>query len=124
MPDWMPVIQWFGYLPNFHDAEVLSIDLRRGPEPSVIRIDAWRTSNEVDADGYFKRDRRAVVRLYLAGVIQQQLSDWNHQNVLNKLTVSEAEGGWMLALEGTFGLDGYVVAQQISVEIEPQSAPA
>jgi hypothetical protein len=118
MLDWMPVVQWFGFLPNFHDAQVISIDLRRAPEPSVIRVDAWRTLKEVDERGYFKMDRRAVVRFVLMNIVRQEFDGWNHQNVLNKLTVTEEPDGQLLSLESTFGVDGYLVAKHITVEIE------
>ena len=39
----------FGFSPRFHDAEVVSVDLRREPEPSIIRVHAWRTNSDADA---------------------------------------------------------------------------
>lgn len=122
MLDWTPVIQWFGFIPDFHDAEVISMDLRRAPELSTIRVDAWRTLSDVDERGYFKIDRRAVVCFVLRNVVRQEISDWNHQNVLNKLTVATEQDGQVLNLETIYGVGGYFVAQEITVEVKPVSA--
>ncbi len=118
MIDWSTVAAWFGRRPNFHDAEVLSIELRRAPEKSVIRIDTWNTGDTVDDQGYLRRERRAVVRFTLDEIIEQELSGWNHQNVLFSLEELNTEEGQKLVLQSSFGVEGAVTAKSILVEIE------
>ena len=62
---WKTVIQWFGYKPTFHDAEVIGIELRRAPDRSTVRVHAWRTLQEVDEEGHFRQDRHAIVTIIL-----------------------------------------------------------
>jgi hypothetical protein len=38
--------KWFGYWPNFHDAEVMSLHLNRGA-PSSLVIHTWEMTKEV-----------------------------------------------------------------------------
>jgi hypothetical protein len=116
---WKSVIEWFGYQPNFHDAEVLSIDLRRYPEPSVVRVYVWHTSGEIDEKGHFRQDRHAVVSFILGDVVRQNLSFWNHQNVLSMLHVTDEPDGPTLTLEGIYGVEGEITARDISIRIEP-----
>jgi hypothetical protein len=118
---WKSVIEWFGYKPNFHDAEVVSIELRRTPEPSVVRVHAWRTGCENDETGHFRQDRHAVVSFNLTGVVRQELRFWNHQNVLSRLYVTDEQDGPTLTLEGIYGVDGEIAAKEISIEIEQLS---
>ncbi len=93
MLDWTPVIQWFGFIPDFHDAEVIRwicVQLQSHPQSGWM---LGRTLSEVDERGYFKIDRRAVVCFVLGNIVRQEISDWNHQNVLNKLTVTAEQDG-------------------------------
>jgi hypothetical protein len=121
---WKAVIEWFGCMPNFHDAEVLSLELRRAPELSVVRVHVWRTLDEVDEGGYFRRDRHAVVSFVLKDIIRQELRWWNHQNVLSGLHIAESPDGATLVLEAIYGIEGEIVAKEISLAIEPLSPHA
>jgi hypothetical protein len=120
LPGGTQLEEWFGYSPNFHDAEVISLDLRRGLESSTLKIHAWHTSDEVDEDGYFRRDRHATVSFKFSGIVQLAISDWNHQNVLASLDVTEDSEGYVIALNGTFGVDGRIVAKTLSITVEPK----
>ena len=118
-PRWKAVIEWFGYKPNFHDAEVLSIELRRAPECSIVRVHVWRTGREIDEKGYFLHDRHAIVSFIIKDIVRQELRDWNYQNVLSLLHVTDEPDGPTLTLEGIYGVEGDIVAREISIEIEP-----
>ncbi len=121
---WKAVIAWFGYKPNFHDSEIMSIELRRAPEPSVVRVHVWRTLDETDAAGYFRQDRHAVVSFVLKDIKQLELRGWNHQNVLSALHIIEEPEGTVLVLEDIYGVEGEFVARDILLEIEPYSPGA
>ena len=119
---WSSLIDWFGHSPNFHDAEVVSVDLRREPEPSAIRVHAWRTNADVDANRVFRRDRHATVTFTISGITTLRLDAWTHQNVLYKLWVSGAEGEYTLHMPSSYGMEGEISATAISVSVEPREA--
>jgi Immunity protein 50 len=119
VPGWSNVIDWFGYSPNFHDAEVTSIDLRRGLEASTIRIHAWRTNRDTTEEGYFRQDRHALITFAIKGITSLKLEGWNHQNVLSELWLDRTADGFVLHLPEIYGLDGKISAADISVSIEP-----
>jgi hypothetical protein len=116
---WGDVIKWFGYQPNFHDAEVESIDLRRGAVPSIVRVHAWRTRESLDESGRFERDLHAIVSFTITGITRLELTDWNHQNVLAGLSVLATPEGYSLVLNGNYGVDGVIIAQKVKIGIEP-----
>ncbi len=118
---WNAVIAWFGYKPNFHDSEVLSIELRRAPEPSVVRVHVWRTRDDTDESGTFCQDRHALVSFVLRDIVRVELRGWNHQNVLSALHVVEEPEGTVLVLEDIYGVEGELVARDILLEVEPYS---
>lgn len=119
---WSSLTDWFGYSPNFHDAEVVSIDLRREPAPSLLRVHAWRTNADVDANGVFRLDRHAIVTFTISGITALRLDAWNHQNVLWELWVTQAEDGYTLHMPSSYGMEGEISAKMISVSIEPREA--
>jgi hypothetical protein len=117
--DWSPVVEWFGYKPKFHDAEVVSIELYRSPAPSIIRIHTFTMTSEVDEKGYFVLDKHAIVTFKLTNIEAQNISAWNHQNALMGLDISVVPAGHRLEMEAAYGVDGYVVARHIDVEVQP-----
>jgi len=49
------LIEWFGRIPRFHDAEVVDISIA-AKTPTIIRIRAWIMTDRVDDRGYFVLD--------------------------------------------------------------------
>lgn len=119
---WSSLIDWFGHSPNFHDAEVVSVDLRREPEPSAIRVHAWRANADVDANGFFRLDRHATVTFTISGITALRLDAWNHQNVLAELWITGVEGEYTLHMPSSYGMEGEISATAISVSVEPREA--
>jgi hypothetical protein len=119
VPGWADVIEWFGYSPNFHDAEVVSIDLRRDPEPSVVRVHGWRTNSDTTKSGHFRQDRHALVTFTIQGTQTVKLNGWNHQNVLSKISVDREGDCYILRLPEIYGVDGEIAGMHVSVAIEP-----
>jgi len=120
IPGWSTFLDWFGFEPNFHDAEIVSIDLRRDPEPSIVRIHAWRTT--VGEDGFYRHDHGATVSFFLKGISHQELQGWNHQNVLDGVSWKKEEDGYALFLEDCWGAGGEFKAAELWVEIAARDA--
>lgn len=40
------VIDWFGRIPRFHDAEILEFELKSGV-PSLLRLHAWNMTDRM-----------------------------------------------------------------------------
>src|SRR5258708_18418476 len=112
------VVEWFGCWPDFHDAEVLEICLRREGRSSV-RIHAWRPTMEIDSNGYFVRDHHVVVSFGFDGVQDLQLADFSTQNVIASLHCESTENGFRVTLSPCFGVSGYIEAERVSVSLQP-----
>jgi len=94
------VVRWFGYWPDFHDAEVLSITLNRSTGPTV-EIHTFERTPEVDARGFYVLAKHAIVTFVLGGFPLSQegmattrIDYFNHQNVLSSAGVEETAGGY------------------------------
>jgi hypothetical protein len=125
LPGAANVVAWFGYWPTFHDSEVLSICLERSTGCRVA-VHAFSKTAETDVSGHFVLDKHAIVTFVLegfpldsSGIVNTNIAGFNHQNVLSGLTVNRNADWYELSLEGIYGIDGVICANQIRVEITP-----
>jgi hypothetical protein len=112
------LLDWFGYWPNFHDAEVTSVQLNRAGTSSLA-VHVWQTTDRVDAQGYFARQKHAVVSFLLSGISELELAEFNHQNVLGSLNLTSKDSAFELTLESIYGLAGKVTALRVEINFVP-----
>jgi hypothetical protein len=133
IPGGPDLLGWFGRVPSFHDAEIVSLSLlRRGR--SSLSIHAWNTTQEVDSRGYLVLDRHAVVTFALEDILDLQLGGFSHQNVIGGLRIRHAPerpdrrpfysldpspSDCEIELEPCFGLDGIIRCRRVSVAFVP-----
>lgn len=133
VPGGADLVRWFGQVSSFHDAEVLSLHLRR-KGPSVLRLHGWINTGAVGTDGYYVLDRHAIVTFTLTDVMDLQLDGFSTQNVIFGLALRRApdrpERRGCLALdplphdieielEPCYGLSGLIRARTVSITFEP-----
>jgi hypothetical protein len=112
------LFKWFGYWPDFHDAEVLGIDLNRSGL-SRVRVHTFEMSNQVGKDGCYVCVKHVIVSFLLEDLKTVQLQAFNHQNALSELALMRTEEGFQLLLEPSYGAEGSLTAERIRIEIEP-----
>ena len=131
VPGGQELVQWFGQVPSFHDAEILSLDLRRQGQ-SALRLHCWST--KIRQDGFWVHDKHAVVTFTLEGVVDLQLDEFNHQNVIHGLILRRAPDrpdrrGYMalgplpedieIEIEPCYGMNGWIRARSVAITLEP-----
>lgn len=119
------VVKWFGYWPTFHDAQILSITLNRSGESQVV-IHAFERTSEVDPRGYYVLAKHTIVTFTLEGfplneegITKTRIDFFNHQNVLGSASIEKISNGYLLVLDGIFGVDGSIACERISVKLQP-----
>ncbi len=110
--------EWFGYWPDFHDAEIVSLHLNRKGSSS-LRVHIWETTKEVDKDGYNVMAKHLVVEFILETVFELSLNGFSGQNVISGLDIEKADSGFRLTLGACYGLAGTVEAERLSIGITP-----
>jgi Immunity protein 50 len=133
VPGGAELVRWFGREPSFHDAEILSLHLRRKGR-SVLRLHGWINTGAVGSDGYYVLDRHAIVTFTLEGVMDLRLGGFSVQNVIGGLILRRAPDrperrGYLtleplpqdieIELEPCYGLDGWIRARSVSITFEP-----
>jgi hypothetical protein len=119
------LVRWFGYWPDFHDSQVISIELTRS-HGSRVRIHVFERTSDVDARGYYVLAKHAVVTFSLEGfplngegITNTRIDFFNHQNVLSGARVEKTIGGYVLILDGIFGVDGSISCERMTVNLQP-----
>ena len=122
------VVTALGYWPTFHDAEVISFTAERAlPFKSgftVARLAVHVRHYEIVGEGtaqYEQVLRKSVlVRFVFNGACEFELADFNHQNVINAISVTRTEGSESAALlvdiESIWGFGGTLRCSSASVE--------
>jgi len=109
---------WFGYWPDFHDAEIVNLHLnRRGT--SFLRIHTWEMTKKVDETGHYVLTKHVVVEFILENVSDLALNDFSQQNVISGLDIEKIGSGFRLTLGACYGLAGNIEAERISLRITP-----
>jgi len=105
----------FGCWPTFHDAEVVWIRLDRGgtdlgPSPTLeALVHAFEMTDQVDAAGFYLLRNHVLAHLRFSSVGALKLDDFNQQNVLWGLTISNldssgAEAVFQVEFEPSWGV--------------------
>jgi hypothetical protein len=112
------LFDWFGYWPDFHDAEVLKFHLDPATSSSLV-VHTWEMTNRVNAEGYYDLTKHVVVEFVLEGMSKVDLADlWEH-SILLDLDVDKTEAGFRLSFSAAYGLSGAIEAQGLSLRVMP-----
>ena len=116
--EWLVSI--FGGWPSFHDAEIHSILITRdcdaGPQIEIT-VHHWEMTNHLDFNGYFILRHHTLSTLRFSEVSDLQLANFNHQNVLFDLEISEfsPETGFSVSLPSSYGCETAFKCREICV---------
>jgi hypothetical protein len=131
------VIEALGYWPTFHDAELVSFQAERAlpvkAGHSVARFAIHVRQFETTGEGTPKYEqvlrRSALIRFVLNEASDFELSGFNHQNVINSLTVSPIQGNentrLSVEIESIWGFGGNIQCSSVlveAVEVLPNAA--
>jgi hypothetical protein len=67
------LFDWFGYWPDFHDAEIIQFRLEAGAPTSLV-IHTWGMTDEVDAKGFYELRKHVVVEFVIEAISTINLS--------------------------------------------------
>jgi hypothetical protein len=106
----------FGYWPSYHDAEVLWLRLDRTPSEGTYGpvletlIHTFEITDEIEPNGSYLLKNHVLVHFRFHEVVQLRLDEFNHQNSLFGLSLTDLrERQWehiqfQVSLDPSFGL--------------------
>ena len=117
LPGGQALLEWFGCLHRFHDANMLEIALN-SKGASTLRVHTWRITDKVDARGYFELDKHVVVTIALEEVTSITLPDFNLPGIIFDLEITKADEGVQLAWSGSYGAEGVLRARAVRFDLQ------
>jgi hypothetical protein len=118
VPGAVELHDWFGYWPDFHDAEITSLHLNREGSSSM-RVHTWEMTKQVDEKGYYVLAKHIVVEFIFEGISELSLNGFSKQNVIFGLCFEKTDSGFRLTLDPCYGLAGSIEAEKMSLRIRP-----
>lgn len=113
---------WFGYWPDFHDAEVLKFQIEAGA-PCVLVLHTWEMTKEINEAGFYKQVKNVVVEFALRGVIGIEVQDPWERSILLSLGIKKSEAGFLVELCAAYGLSGTIETEELSLCVFPGNPP-
>lgn len=123
VPGGQALIDWFGRVHHFHDAELLEVKLVSNG-PSTLRIRTWRMTDKVDARGYFVLDKHIVVTILMEGITHIELDHFHLPAIIFDLQITRAEDGYWLTWTSSYGVEGSLRAAQLRIDLAPDAPMA
>jgi hypothetical protein len=136
VPGGPELLAWFGYVPSFHDAEIIGLHLNR-TGPSTLSIHTWDVTDKVDSKGFFVHEKDVVVTFTLEEIENLELEGFSHQNVIGGLALNRMQAEapkfgmqshrpprtqpdfYEIVLHPCYGLAGIIRARLVSITLSP-----
>ena len=121
----------FGRWPSFHDAEILRVVLDRGDVQSFspylqATIHVFEMTPQIDERGSYVLKNHVAVSLRFIEIYELKLEEFNQQNVLQGLSISNVSNRQLerirfeVSFDGIFGVTAKFQCNSIRVEsVEP-----
>ena len=121
------LIKVFGHWPSFHDAEVVRFLLERaepfGAGPNVVAdVHVFEMTDQVGADGAYVLRHHTLVSFRFAGADQVVLEEFNNQNVLWDLAITDIRDRQLQDLKyeitfaSSFGMGARFLCREVTIE--------
>jgi hypothetical protein len=109
---------WFGYWPDFHDAEIIRFQLELG-KPIAFTVHTWEMTKRVNADGFYETTKHVTVEFLLEGITRIDLLDPWEKSILLSLGFERIDNGFRLDLSAAYGLCGEIETGKVSLHVNP-----
>jgi Immunity protein 50 len=109
---------WFGYWPDFHDAEVKELRVELG-QVSRLVLHTWEMTDKVTAEGFYETRKHVRVELIVEDITRIELGDLWENSILLSLKIDKTESGFLLELSAAYGLYGSIEAGLVSLRVVP-----
>jgi len=116
------LIDWFGRVPRFHDAELLQIDLSSA-SGSSLHVHAWNLTNVLDSKGFYVTDNHALVTVKLVNVQRIDLSEFHLPGIISSMDFEDAKPGTRVSWASSYGVDGSILAETVLFEFRSGKPP-
>ena len=111
----------FGYWPTFHDAEIHSFLFERDKQAknsnAILKLNYWQTKQEYSDEIHYEyvMNKNSIITFKFSGLIESNLSGFNHQNVIDELKFTEQDNNILVEYESIFGSGGSLICENAEI---------
>jgi Immunity protein 50 len=123
------LVDALGYWPSFHDAEVISFSAERALPVKTgysvarmcVHVRQYETVGAGTAQFHLSLRKSVLARFVFHGACELELSDFNHQNVINSIEITSARGdsepsNLRVEIESIWGVGGSLLCSAAVIE--------
>jgi hypothetical protein len=118
IPGGEALVDWFGRAPDFHDANLLEINLSN-QGTGALRIHTWNMTKQTDEKGYFILDKHVVVTITLEEVTEVAINDFNLPGIIGSLEIMKSADGYRFEWDASYGAAGSICCRGASFDLQP-----
>ena len=112
------LIDWLGFVPSFHDARLLDIELSSN-RSGRLRLEAFRMTDKIDEDGHFVLDRHVLVTLTLGEIKAVSLDHFTTTGIVGRMRITRADKRYRIEWDSSYGVEGCITAKSLRIDFEP-----
>ncbi|WP_167449095.1 Imm50 family immunity protein [Mesorhizobium hawassense] len=112
------LIDWLGFVPSFHDARLIDIELSSN-RSGRLRLEAFRMTDKIDEDGYFILDRRVLVTLTLGEIRAVNLDHFTTIGIVGHMQITRTDKRYRVTWDSSYGVEGCITANSLRIDFEP-----
>jgi hypothetical protein len=105
---------FFGYNPNFHDAEIIEVDLDIKKLFLKLTIHVFEITSDIDSNGKYRIQKSCFVDLIFENLLELELGEIDLQNIIFNLDFTKHPRGIKTLIESSCGLNGYILSSKVS----------
>jgi hypothetical protein len=113
LDDHQTVLEFFGYWPSFHDANVISYTAPTTENQEVtLTLHTWEMTSDVDAKGYFVLRKHALISFHFTGVQDASLDRFDSGNILFGMNITRGanNSSFQVELDSVMDMSGSFTA--------------
>ncbi|MDX8524996.1 Imm50 family immunity protein [Mesorhizobium sp. MSK_1335] len=112
------LIDWLGFVPSFHDARLIGIELSSN-QSGWLRLEAFRMTDKIDKDGYFILDRHVLVTLTLGEIKAVSLDHFTTTGIVGHMRITRTDKRYRIAWDSSYGVEGSITAKSLRIDFVP-----
>lgn len=112
------LIEWFGGIPSFHDATLLTLELSQAGQ-GLLRARTFKIGSDTDAEGYFIQTKTVLVTFSIFNLLEVELFEFMEAGIMDGLFVHVDEEGTELGWDASYGVHGRLKAKKVTLSFEP-----
>jgi len=110
------ILDYFGYFPTFHDNEIINVEMNRNGPNISLKIYSFDFTKNLNNKHKFQKIKECEIEFLFKWIVNVKLQDFNHQNVIEKMTFNNDNNNIKAIITSSFGANGYIISKSVIIQ--------